>query len=79
MQACSLEKIKIKKIMNKDLVKLIERLERIFPKMKMSFDAEQFNIDKNGNYKDCAPPYEIDWFDVIDKLKENGLEIKSIK
>ena len=61
--------------MSKERKKLIERLERIFPKMEMSFDAEPFNMDEHGCMKDCAPPYTIKWNEFLEKLKQNGLTI----
>jgi hypothetical protein len=57
---------------------LIQRLERIFPKMEMNFDAEPFNIDKHGCYQDCTPTHSINWYQFLEKLKQNGLEIKKI-
>jgi hypothetical protein len=58
--------------MDKNLTMLVERLERIFPKMEMYFDSELFNDEK-----DCSPAYTITWYDFLEKLKNNGLWIVS--
>lgn len=64
---------KIKK--DKQLTILVNRLKRVFPKLEMIFPTELFGDCEN----ECVPEYNIDWYDVIEKLKENGLEIKNIK
>jgi len=53
-----------------DRLKLIKRLERIFPSLLMYSQAELFN-----NEEDCAPGYDVSWHDIIEELEENGLEI----
>jgi hypothetical protein len=65
--------------MDRERKLLVDRLDRIFPKMEMSFDAEPFNMDEYGCYQDCAPPYSIDWNDFLDKLHKNGLKIINSK
>lgn len=52
---------------------LVERLERIFPKIEMYFGSEEFGEG------DCSPPYTINWYDFLDKLSENGLKITNSK
>jgi len=59
--------------MDKELTKLVERLERIFPNVKINYEGEIFN--SSDNYEDFAPPRELDWFEVIDRLRKEGLEI----
>lgn len=58
--------------MNKELKILVERLDRIFPKMEMTFPTILFNDEK-----DCSPGYSINWYEFLEKLEENGLEIKN--
>ncbi len=53
---------------------LVERLERIFPKMGLVFPVTLFN-----NEQDCSPEYFISWHEFLEKLEQNGLEIKNIK
>lgn len=66
-------------VVDKERKILVERLERIFPKMEMFFDVEPFNIDEHGYNIDCAPPYHIDWFEFLEKLHKNGLQINNSK
>ena len=62
--------------MDKDLKILVERLERIFPYMKM----EQYNEEESYNMEaDYAIPFKLDWFNVIEILQKNGLKISNIK
>jgi len=56
--------------MDKNRKILVERLERIFPKIEMSFDSELFN-----NEQDCSPTHTITWYDFLKKLECNGLSI----
>ena len=63
--------------MDKELTKLVERLERIFPRITINFEGESFN--ESNFSEDYAPPRELDWFEVIERLKQNGLEISNIK
>jgi hypothetical protein len=63
--------------MDKELTKLVERLERIFPKITINYEGEMFNSSED--YEDFAPPRKLDWFEVIERLKKDGLEIKNIK
>ena len=78
--------------MNNELRILVERLERIFPHVKLYYEGETFPDEprrKSGKMSDeekfsmwdenFAPPCEYDWHDLIRILKENGLEIKNIK
>lgn len=65
--------------MDKERKNLVERLDIIFPKMEMSFDAEPFNLEEHGCIRDCAPPYYIDWNEFLDKLFKNGLKISNSK
>lgn len=77
--------------MNKELNILVDRLNRIFPHLKLYYEGETFaepTFQKSGKRSDIelmhgdgeyAPPMEYDWFDIIQKLKDNGLEIKNIK
>ncbi len=74
--------------MDNELRILVERLDRIFPHLKLYYEGECFldeKRQKNGKQSDIekmpmdnfAPPREYDWYDVIRILKENGLEIKN--
>ena len=77
--------------MDSELRILVERLERIFPHLKLYYEGETFtdeprrksgkmsDMEKLGIECDFAPPMEYDWYDVIKILKENGLEIKNSK
>jgi len=77
--------------MDNDLRILVERLERIFPHLKLYYEGETFfpekrtksgiksDIEKLSIYDDFAPPREYDWYDIIRILKDNGLEIKNKK
>lgn len=70
---------------------LAERLERIFPHLKLYYEGEYFTDEqrqKSGKRSemeklkiecDFAPPMEYNWYDIIKILKENGLEIKNSK
>jgi hypothetical protein len=60
--------------MDKERKILVERLERIFPKMEMMFPTTLFNDEK-----DCSPEYSISWYEFLEKLEQNGLEIKNSK
>ncbi len=77
---------------DKELKFLIHRLQIIFPHLKLWYEGEYFDDDqpqKSGKQSDVekmrtessfAPPKELDWFDIIKILDENGLEItKKIK
>ena len=63
--------------MDKELTKLVERLERIFPNVKINYEGEMFNSSED--YEVFAPPRELDWFEVIERLKKEGLEIANRK
>lgn len=77
--------------MNKNLKILVDRLDRIFPHLKLYYEGEFFEseiIKKSGKQShiemlsvesEFVPPTEYDWFDIIKILEENGLEIKNIK
>ena len=66
-------------ILNKELTDLTKRLERIFPLITIHYEGEYFK-DKNGFVgEDFSPPREIDWFEIVERLKKDGLEIKNIK
>lgn len=60
--------------MDKERKILVERLERIFPKMEMLYSTTLFNDEQ-----DCSPEYTISWYDFLEKLEQNGLEIKNSK
>jgi hypothetical protein len=62
--------------MDKELTKLVERLERIFPHVTIHYEGELFTTGTDES--DFAPPREIDWFEVIERLKKDGLEISKI-
>jgi hypothetical protein len=62
--------------MNKELTVFVERLGRIFPYLKMKHHNEEDSYNMEADY---AIPVETDWFDIIETLKENGLEITNIK
>lgn len=62
--------------MDKELTKLVERLERIFPHVQIHYQGEIFS---SSDYEDFAPPRELDWFEVIERLKKDGLEISNRK
>lgn len=63
--------------MDKELTKLVERLHRIFPNVKVQYEGEIFNSD--SDFEDFAPPREIDWFEVIERLRKEGLDIANRK
>lgn len=63
--------------MDKELTKLVERLERIFPHVTIHYEGELFN--SGSDFDDFAIPRDLDWFDVIERLKRNGLEIVNRK
>lgn len=63
--------------MDKELTILVERLQRIFPNVTIHYEGEMFN--SSSDYEDFAPPRELDWFEVIERLKKDGLEISNIK
>jgi len=63
--------------MDKELTQLVERLHRIFPNVKVHYEGEMFNSSED--YEDFAPPRELDWFEVIERLKKEGLEIANRK
>lgn len=77
--------------MDNELRILVERLERIFPHLKLYYEGETFSseprhksgkmsdVEKLSMETDFAPPMEYDWYDVVKILKENGLEIKNSK
>ena len=60
--------------MDKERKILVERLERIFPKMEMMFSTTLFNDEK-----DCSPEHTINWYEFLEKLERSGLEIKNSK
>ena len=53
---------------------LVERLERIFPKMDLYFPTTLFNDEK-----DSSPEHTINWYEFLGKLEKNGLKIKNSK
>jgi hypothetical protein len=73
---------------NNELKILVDRLERIFPHLRLYYEGETFYTEssrKSGKISDIeklsmecefAPPMEYDWYDFIKILKDNGLEIK---
>lgn len=63
--------------MDKELTILVERLQRIFPNVTINYEGEIFN--SSSDYEDFAPPRELDWFEVIERLKKDGLEIANRK
>jgi hypothetical protein len=63
--------------MDKELKQLVERLHRIFPNTTINYEGEIFNSSED--YEDFAPPRELDWFEVIERLKKEGLEIANRK
>jgi hypothetical protein len=63
--------------MDKDLKNLVNRLERIFPNLKLYCEGETLNISDIED--DFAPPMEYSWYDIIEILRDNGLEITNIK
>lgn len=77
--------------MDSELRILVERLNRIFPHLKLYYEGETFSdepIHKSGKKSDeeklrmeydFAPPLEYEWCDVIKILRENGIEIRNIK
>jgi len=59
---------------NKELKDLVDRLNRIFPELKL-WDGSYYMEEP-----DCyVPPYKLDWYKIIDILDENGLEIRNKK
>ena len=76
---------------DKELTELVNRIERIFPHLKLYYEGEEFyddtfiksgkrsDIEKMHSDWDYAPPKELDWYDIIKTLNENGLEIKNKK
>ena len=77
--------------MDNELKILVGRLVRIFPHLKLYYEGEAFageprqksgkmsDVEKLGVECEFAPPMELNWYDVLQTLKENGLEIKNIK
>jgi hypothetical protein len=69
--------------MDKELKILVDRLDRIFPHLKLWYEGESFldPFKKQDLYSETqfAPPHTYDWYDIIKILKDNGLEIKNIK
>ena len=59
--------------MDKKLVKLVNRLKRIFPYLEFSDSGHYLD----GYENDFIAPVDIDWYDIIDILNKNGLEIKN--
>jgi len=65
--------------MNKDLNILVDRLNRIFPHLTFINEGYYINEDvstKTKIYDDSyCPPYDVDWYEIIKILNENGLTI----
>jgi len=59
--------------MDKELTKLVERLERIFPNVKIHYEGELFTTGTDES--DFAPPRDLGWFEVIERLGKHSLEI----
>jgi hypothetical protein len=59
---------------NKELNELVNRLNRIFPELKL-WDGSYY-MEEPEVY---VPPYKLDWYDIIEILDKNGLEIKNKK
>jgi hypothetical protein len=71
-----------------DRKKLVERIERIFPHVKIKYDGEDFDpilisgkkstdIEKIAMIdSEFAPPRELNWYEILDRLEENGLVIE---
>ena len=77
--------------MEENLRILVGRLERIFPKLKLYYEGETFttnhshksgkrsDIERLSMETDFSPPMEYDWYEFIEILRKNGLEIKNIR
>ena len=79
--------------MDKDLKILVTRLENAFPNFKLIYEGEYFFDEKirhkSGKMSDIekismweenfVPPREYNWYEFLEKLKENGLTITNIK
>ena len=65
--------------MNKELTLLVERLTRIFPHLKFTNEGHYLNEEissKSKIYDDSyCPPYDVNWYEIIKILNENGLTI----
>ena len=72
--------------------KLIERIERIFPAVTINYEGETFGtpdppsgkklnaIEKMAQMEsEFAPPRELDWGEIIERLEKNGLVIVNKK
>jgi len=55
--------------------KMVEIINRIFPNLLLIEDGE-FTDPEQNNF---APPEHVDWYYIIEKLKENGLSIIDTK
>lgn len=61
--------------MDKELTKLVERLERIFPDLKM-YNEGKYLDKEEMNY---GAPHDVDWYYIIERLKKDGLQITNSK
>jgi hypothetical protein len=53
--------------------KFVKRLMREVGNVEFCFPGEEFNVSE------YAPPYSLNWWEFIERLRRNGLEIVSIK
>jgi hypothetical protein len=60
-------------MLNKEQKDLLGRLERIFPYVKIHYEGEVFTTGTDES--DFAPPRDLDWSEVIERLGKHGLEI----
>jgi len=65
--------------MNKELTSLVERLDRIFPYLKMYDDGHYIYEGPKYTEESYCPPIDLTWYDIIEILQKNGLEIINIK
>lgn len=65
--------------MNKELTTLVDRLNRIFPHLKMYNEGHEFGDADFKSFDDYAPPVDLDWFAIIEELEKNGLAILPTK
>lgn len=58
--------------MDKKLKTLVERLERAIPNLNMKKEGHYIDVSET-NY---APPCDLNWYEFIEELQKNGLEIR---
>ncbi len=62
---------------DKKLPELVDRLGRIFPHLKLHVEHHYICDEKGYFTEDFCIPHDLTWYDLIEILKENGLEISN--